>query len=148
MIRIFNIKLDVDILIDESVDWIQFNPRHYEEKPYVILEMNEFHFPSHANKCSNCKKFLDSFGKESVDWYISYSKNTYRLDTKQIGQKGHPENQITVTMSDYNPGTKLTLVFHDIPTDETELNTLLTNAVDKEDYENACVFRDLINEKN
>lgn len=148
MIRIFNKKLGAEILIDENVDWIQFNPRHYEEKPYVILEMKEFHFTSHANKCSDCKKFLDSFGKESVDWYISYAKKTYRLDTKQIGQKGYAENQITVTMSDYNSGTKLTLVFHDIPTDENELSALLANAIDNEDYEKACVFRDLIKEKN
>lgn len=148
MIRIFNKKLGAEILIDENVDWIQFNPRHYEEKPYVILEMKEFNFPSHANKCSDCKKFLDSFGKESVDWYISYAEKTYRLDTKHVGQKGHPENQVTVTMSDFNPGTKLTLVFHDIPTDERELNTLLANAIDNEDYEKACVFRDLIKQKN
>ena len=63
MIKIFNKKLNAEILIDENVDWIQFNPRDYEEKPYVTIEMKEFNFLIHANKCSDCKKFLDSFGK-------------------------------------------------------------------------------------
>tara|TARA_B110000114_G_C14780287_1_gene272513 strand:- start:87 stop:527 length:441 start_codon:yes stop_codon:yes gene_type:complete len=146
MIRIFNRTLNVEILIDEKVDWIQFNPRDYEEKPYVVIEMKEFSFPHHANECSDCKKFLDSFGKESIDWYISYTNKVFRLDTKQIGIKGYPQNEIKVTMSDYNPRTKMTLVFHDLPTDKTELKNLLEFAVVNEDYENACVLRDLINE--
>ncbi|MFT0716847.1 UvrB/UvrC motif-containing protein [Flagellimonas lutimaris] len=148
MIRIFNKKLDAEILIDENVEWIQFNPRDYEDKPYVTIEMKGFNFPAHGNKCSDCKKFLDSFGKDSLHWYISYSNKVYRLDTKHIGQKGYSENEIKVTMSDYNPGTKLTLVFHKIPTDATELKSLLANAVENENYEKACVLRDLIDEKN
>lgn len=147
MIKIFNKKLNSEILIDESVDWIQFSPRDYEEKPFVVIEMKEFSFLQHANKCSDCKKFLDSFGKESVDWYISYSNKIFRLDTKQIGIKGHAENEIKVTMSDYNPGTKMTFVFHRLPTDKVELQNLLESAVDNEDYENACILRDLINEQ-
>ena len=61
MIKIFNKKLNSEIQIDESADWIQFNPRDYEDKPYVVIEMKEFSFPHHANKCSDCKKFLDFF---------------------------------------------------------------------------------------
>ncbi len=148
MKRIFNKKIEAEILIDENVEWIQFNPRDYEEKPYVIIEMKQFNFAAHANKCSDCKKFLDSFGKESLDWYISYSDKVFRLDTGQIGQKGFPKNEIKFTISDYNPGTKLTLVFHKLPTDKTEIKTLLEIAVEKEDYENACILRDLIKEKN
>ncbi|MGG5485574.1 hypothetical protein [Gaetbulibacter sp. PBL-D1] len=147
MIKIFNKTLNSEILIDESADWIQFTPRDYEEKPYVIIEMNKFNFLHHANKCSECKKFLDSFGQESVDWHISYSNKIFRLDTKQIGIKGYSENEIKVTMSDYNPGTKMTLVFHNLPNDKVELHNLLELAVVNEDYENACVLRDLINEQ-
>lgn len=146
MIKIFNKKTNATILIDEKVDWIQFTPRDYEEKPYVIIEMKEFSFPHHAIKCSDCKKFLESFGKETFDWYITYNDKTFRLDTRQIGKKGYPENEIKITHSDYNPGTKMTLVFHSIPTDKLEINNLLEIAVEKEDYENACILRDLINE--
>ena len=148
MIKIFNKKLEAEILIDENVDWIQFSPRHYEDKPHVILEMREFHFPAHAEKCSDCKKFMESFGTESVDWYISYDNNIYRLDTRQIGQNGYAENKVTVTMSDYNPGTKLILMFSDIPTDKNELKSLLKKTVQSEGYEKACVIRDLMEEKN
>jgi len=146
MIRIFNKTYNAEFLIDETVDWIQFNPRDYEDKPYVIIEMKEFNFPQHAIKCYDCKKFLDSFGKESTDWYISYSNKLFRLDTKNLGIKGYPQNEIKVTMSDYNPGTKMTLMFHDLPTDKKELKNLLDLAVINEDYKNACVLRDLINE--
>tara|TARA_B100001971_G_C18130634_1_gene504608 strand:+ start:154 stop:597 length:444 start_codon:yes stop_codon:yes gene_type:complete len=147
MIKIFNKKLNSEILIDETVDWIQFNPRDYEDKPYVIIEMKEFSFLHHAENCTDCKKFLDSFGKESVDWYISYSDKIFRLDTQQIGMKGYPQNEIKLTtMSEYNSGTKMTLVFHSLPTNKIELQKLLESAVDNEEYENACILRDLINE--
>jgi hypothetical protein len=146
MIKIFNSKLGAEILIDESVDWIQFNPRDYEEIPYVIIEFKEFDFPRHAIKCSDCRAFMDSLGSETVDWYITYSNKKFRLNLKHFGQDTYPKNQITVTMSDYNPGTKLTLVFHELPTDKEQLDLLLKQAELDEDYENACVIRDLINE--
>ena len=57
MIKIFNKKLNSEILIDETVDWIQFNPRDYEDKPYVIIEMKEFSFLHHAENCTDCKKY-------------------------------------------------------------------------------------------
>ena len=40
----------------------------------------------------------------------------------------------------------MTLVFHDLPTDKAKLKSLLKLAVEKENYENACLLRDLINE--
>lgn len=146
MISLFNKKLDVKILIDEKADWIHFNPRDYEDVPYVIIEMKEFSFHHHASKCKDCKTFLESFGEESVDWYISYDSKIFRLDTERIGKSGYPQNEIKVTMSDYNPGTKMTLVFHKLPTDKEDLEVHLKSAEENEDYKKACVIRDLINE--
>ena len=83
-----------------------------------------------------------------MDWYITYSSKVFRLDTKQIGIKGYAQNEIIVKSSDHNSGTKMTLGFHDLPTDITELKKLLDMAVEKEDFENACVLRDLIKEQN
>ena len=51
-----------------------------------------------------------------------------------------------MTISEYNPGTKMTLVFHQLPTDKSELNMLLEKAVDSENFKHACFLRDLINE--
>ena len=146
MIIIFNKKLKVEIQIDETADNIIFTPKHYEEKPYVKIEMKEFNFPHHANSCSNCKKFIDSFGKESVDWYITYFDKKFRLDTKQIGKKGHIQNKIELIMSDNDSRTEMVLLFHQLPTDKTKLETLLDIMVHNEEYENACILRDLIRE--
>lgn len=148
MIKIFNRKLDSEIIIDDSVDWIQFNPRHYQEKPFVNIEFKNFSFPHHALNCEDCKKFMKSFGSDSVDWYISFSKKTYRLDMSSIGSGDYPFNEVKVVMSEYNPGTKMTLIFHELPVDKEELRIHLTNAVEIENYEKACIIRDLINEKH
>lgn len=145
MIRIFNKKINTEIIFDDQVEWIKFNPRDYEEKPYIIIEFKNFSYPHHAKKCSDCKKFMESFGKESLDWYISYYDKTYRLDMKELGQGRHPSNEIRITMSEYESGTKMTLIFHQLPTDKNELESLLDKAVLVEDYEEACTLRDLIN---
>lgn len=146
MIKIENKKLKVEILFDENVNWIQFSPRDYEDKPYVIIEMKNFNFFEHVKKCCECKKFIDSFGKETTDWFISYNKKIFRLDTKEIGIKTYPSNKITITNSDYNPGTKLILLFHEFQANKNELEKLLVTAIENEDYERACILRDLINE--
>jgi hypothetical protein len=146
MIKIFNRKLEAEILIDEHSSWIQFNTRDYEDKPYVIIELKEFSFPQHAYKCEDCGKFLSAFGKDSLDWYISYSNKVFRLDTSKIGGIEYPSNEIKVTMSDYDPGTKMTLVFHELPTEVAKLQNLLKEAVEVENYTKACVLRDLIKE--
>lgn len=148
MIRIFNKKLDSEIYIDETVDWIQFSPRDYEEIPYVIIEMKNFDFGRHANNCNECKSFMDSLGRDSVDWYISYSNKVYRLNTSKAGQGEYPSTELKITMSYYNPGSKLTLIFHEIPIDKGEIAILLEQAVEQENYKKACVLRDLINEEN
>ncbi len=146
MIRIFNKKLKLEIKIDEKADWIQFNRRDYDEKPFVIIEFKEFNFPHHANSCNDCKGFINSFGQDTVDWCISYSDKVFRLDTSEIGKGDYPHNEIIVTMSDYNPGTKMTLVFNKLPTDKDELKIHLKNAELIEDYKQCCIISDLINE--
>ena len=147
MIKIINRKLNVEISIDEEKDWIKFNPRHYEDNPYVEIEMNGFDFLLHSNKCPDCKLFLNSFGQDSTDWYISYSEGTFRLDTKQLGSKDYTQNKIKFGIDDCNNGTRMTLKFLELTTNKIELQELLNLHVIKENYEYACVIRDLINEK-
>lgn len=146
MITIFNKKLNVEILINDKADFIQFSPRDYEEKPYVVIEIKNFNLIEHSIKCVDCNKFLNSFGKNSTDWYISYSDKTYRLDMNELGKKNYPSNKITLTHSEYNSGTKLILRFHELPMKLEELEKLLMFSVEQEDYEQACIIRDLIND--
>lgn len=95
MIKIFNRKLEAEILINENSSWIQFNPRDYEDKPYVIIELKEFSFPQHAYECNDCGKFLSAFGQNSLDWYISYSNKIFRLDTSKIRGIQYPRPSST-----------------------------------------------------
>jgi hypothetical protein len=144
MIKIFNRKINSEIIINENVSWIQFTPKHYEEKPYVTIEMKGFNFVQHSNSCIDCKTFIESFGQESYDWYISYSNKIFLLNTKDIGGISYPSNKIVVTSSEYNSGTSLTLIIHELPVEKDKLEILLLEAVANENYEKACVLRDLI----
>jgi hypothetical protein len=65
------------------------------------------------------------------------------MNLGEIGSYGKTE--FKTTMSDYNPGTKITLAFHDIPMDKDVLLQMLKDSVRIEDYEKACVIRDVIN---
>ena len=148
MIKIFNRKLNVEISIDENKDWIKFNPRHYEENPYVEIVMNGINFLHHSYKCTDCKLFIDSFGVDSVDWYISYLGKIFRLDTEQIGSKGYGQNKINFGIHDFYNGTRMILKFHVLPINKIKLQNLLNLYVEKEEYEYAGIIRDLINEIN
>lgn len=146
MIRIFNEKLNLEIKIDEKSEWIQLTPRDYEDNPHVIIEFKGFDLLRHAEKCADCTKFIDTFGKDSLDWHISYLDKVFRLDTKEIGNRIYPSNEIKVINSEFNSGTKMTLVFHLLRLSKDELKKLLKEAEKLENYENACIIRDLINQ--
>lgn len=147
MIKIFNKKQKAEILIDEKSSFIQFSPYDYEEKPYVIIEIKDFNLIRHAAKCYDCNNFFKSFGKNSTNWYISYSDKVFRLDMKELGKNNYPTSKISLTHSEYNSGTKLTLLFHELPTSKEELKKHLKLSIQEENYEKACVLRDLINDK-
>lgn len=146
MIRIFNIKNNTEIIIDDSVDWVQFTPKDYDEKPHVTIELKGFNLFQHSQHCNDCKNFINSFGKDSIEWLISYSNKVFRLDTKQIGQKQYGANEIKTSISEFENVTKMTLAFHDIPTDNKKLEILLNEAVELENYEKACIIRDAKNQ--
>jgi len=85
MIRIFNQKLDVNIKIDDSEDWVQMTPNDYDVKPYILIELINFEFPRHANSCKDCKQFLKAFGTVTYNWFVDYSGKIQRIDTEFIG---------------------------------------------------------------
>jgi len=146
MIIIYNKKINSEIIIDDSVDWVQFTPRNYEENPYVIIELKGLNLFQHSQKCKDCKNFINAFGKETIDWYISFSDKVFRLVTSNTGKKKHSKNEIKTIISDFENGTKITIAFHHLPADKSELELLLSKEVKQENYEKACVIRDLINQ--
>lgn len=144
MIKIFNTKQEVEILIDDAVDWIQFTPRDYEITPYLKIEMKGFDFLTHAQNCGECRKFLDSYGNDDFNWIIEFNGKSFRLDMATLN-KGYGENQIKQVTSDMFSGSVLVLRFNkELPVDKKELKLKLESVVSIEDYERACVIRDLI----
>lgn len=145
MIKIFNKKTKEEISIDESIDWVQFTPKHYEENPHAIIELRGFDFLNHARNCHDCSRFVAVFGKETFDWYIEFHGKIFILNFKEIGLKGYGENEMMLANREYFYGTRITLRFLDLPIDHCELKILLEQVLELEDYERACILRDLIN---
>lgn len=147
MIKIYNKKRERSILVDDSVDWIVFTPKDYDDIPHVIIEFKNFNYLIHAADCPDCKEFIQSFSTESADWYLSWGNKIFSLRTDGLGQKGYAKNQIKHTVSDHDDHSRLTLVFHNLPADNVKLESRLKEVIDTEDYEKACIIRDLMEEK-
>ena len=61
MITIYNRKQNHKIEIDDSLDWVQVNPKTYEDRPHFIIELsNGFQFLDHATKCKDCSSMKKS----------------------------------------------------------------------------------------
>ncbi|MFD0962501.1 hypothetical protein [Pseudofulvibacter geojedonensis] len=143
MISIFNKKLEVHINISD-VDWIKFTPREYEDIPNVIIEMkNGFDFIRHSQTCDECRKFVSALATNSLDWYISYNDKIKRLDLSTLNSKEYYNNHLTYTNSDYNYGTTIKLIIHPLSTDKVDIENYLQELLEREDYETACLIRDL-----
>ena len=147
MIKIFNKKKGTEITIDETYSWIKLIPKDYEDQPYVKIEMDGFDLLSHSIMCNDCKLFIDAIGTSTVDWIISYMDKTFRLDLSKSIDSDQSKSKIQYKNSNYEYGTNLTLYFHELPIDKNELEKLLNNAVAIENYENACVIRDIIKDE-
>lgn len=143
-IKIFNPKSNHEILLDTSVSGVIFHPRNYEDKPYFEIKLlNGFNFIKHAAGCEDCGSFYGSLGKNTVDWYLEYEGKTYRLNLEDLGS----ETKVTYKNSFYEYGTIIKLAVHDIPVELNELLKLKDKLVSNEEFEKACIIRDLINEK-
>lgn len=143
MISIFNKKLGVQINIAD-VDWVIITPREYDEIPNVIIEMkNGFNFMRHAQSCDECAKFVSALGTKTLDWYISYNNKVKRLDLTTLNSKEFFNNQLSYINSYYNYGTTMKLIIHPLSTDKEDIETYLQELLEREDYETACLIRDL-----
>ena len=143
-IKIYNPKSNHELVIDTTVSWVFFHPRAYEDKPYFEIKLiNGFNLSRHALTCEDCGAFVKSFGKETLDWYLEYNKNTFRLSLEKLGT----DTKLKFINSDFEYGTILQLPVHEIPVDLDGLIKLRDNLIAEEAFEKACVIRDLINDK-
>lgn len=143
MIRIFNPKLNTQIIIEKS-DWVNFMPRDYEDIPNVIIEFkNGFNFLKHAKTCKGCKRFVQDFGKSTIEWYIQFNEKTLRLDLSNFKEGSYYSNKASFTSSSYMYGSTLKLIVHKLSTDKEEIQAYLNELVKNERFEEACMVRDL-----
>jgi protein-arginine kinase activator protein McsA len=142
-IKIYNPKLKHEILIDTSISWVVFHPRAYDEKPYFEIKLlNGFDLSRHALTCEDCGAFIKSIGTDTLDWYLEYNDTTYRLSLENLGT----DTKLKHINSYYEFGTVLQLRVHEIPVDRDGLIELRDKLVLEENFERACVIRDLIND--
>ncbi len=143
MIRIYNKKKGREITIDESHARIIFEPRHYEDLPYVKISMRNIDWFRHKEKCEDCKTLYDDFGTPNYDWKIEYLDFKARLDLTEFGPKTDA-NTASRNDGEYFNGTILKL---NLDIDSIEQMKLLLKANELlEDDEKCCFFRDKIND--
>ena len=145
MMRIFNKKKEIEILIDDAIPEVTFTPKDYEDNPSVIIELKNFDFHRHTFKCKECDTFSKAFGTDTLDWFIGYLGKVKRLDLRNFGNNYTSNNSIFKISEFYN-GSILKLNISHIPDTLLGLQTLLENDIANENYEKCCVWRDLINE--
>lgn len=143
MITIYNKRESFKIEIDDTIPQITFTPRDYEEVPFVKIQLKGFNFHTHSLKCEDCKAFLNSFGKNSLDWFINYSGKTERLDLSSFGSE-YSQNQSTFRISEYESGSVLKLNLSTLPKDKQTIQRQLQVEIKLENYERCCILRDIL----
>jgi hypothetical protein len=145
MIIIFNEKRKFEIQIDDSIPQVIFTPRDYEDVPFVKIELKNLNFHQHALKCEDCKAFVDSFGTDTLDWFINYSGKIERLDLTNFGQD-HVQSHSSFNIDSYFYGSILKLNLSTLPKEKESILELLEIEIARENYERCCILRDLLSE--
>jgi hypothetical protein len=138
MIRIFNNKSGNEILIDETSDFISFEPQDYNENdPHVKIIFHDFDWNRHTKKCDDCSALKAAFGSDTSDWMIQYLDKVARLDLR-IFSKELDTNTNKSVLSYYFSGTELKLT---IDNDTVEMVKPLIDAYRiLENYEKCSVL--------
>jgi len=144
ILKIYNSKTSSEIIIDDSVDWVIITPVIGVEPKHFKIELRGFFFNRHIHECNDCRSFLEAFGSNKNDWFIKYNHTKYKIFMDTVGDGSYGGNEIRSKISGYEYGT--TMVLSILQLNELELNAQLNNSVGNEDYESACLYRDLITE--
>jgi hypothetical protein len=145
MIKIYNSKEKREILIDDKASWVIITPMMHLEPPHIKIDLSGFFLFNHSSTCNDCKCFIDSFSKNSNDWFLLYNSKKYKINTENLGSSEFGSNQIKQTyFSEFEQGTSITLSLLELNIDE--LKKLIIDAVNEEEYEKCIIYRDLITE--
>ena len=143
MITIYNRKLKHKIEIDDSLDWVQVNPKTYEDRPHFRIELgNGFQFLDHATKCKDCNAFRVGLASNSVDWFVHFEGKKYLIITDSVGSKIYGKNHLEDRNSFDFYGSIIQLEL--LPLKEKELENERILSERAEDYEKAEYCRDMI----
>jgi hypothetical protein len=115
--------------------------RDYDDPPHVVIDLNGFDFMRHTRSCKDCNSFFDALKSKSEDWLMDFNGKKYFIRMNDLGIKKFGKNQIKMTQSEYNFGTRIQIEI--LKLDKLELDELELNSVEMEDYEGACLYRDL-----
>ncbi|MCA6436210.1 MAG: hypothetical protein IM600_17995 [Bacteroidetes bacterium] len=141
MVRIFNLKTNKSIEIDETLPEVGFEPNDWQELPHVIIKLPEVHFANHCKTCEDCNSLLNAFGTECSDWQIEYLGKIKRLNLKTLNPS-FSANKLNFIISNYFSGTILKL---NIDTDTVDsLKKELISKEEIEDYESCKKIVDKI----
>jgi len=142
MMKIYNRTNHDAIDIDEKMGWVIINLRDYDDPPHIIIDLiNGFDFIRHTRACNNCRSFFEGLKAFSKDWLIDFNGKKYFIKMNDLGTKEFGKNHITMTNSEFNYGTRIQLEVLKI--NKVELDELELNSVNIEDFEGACLYRDL-----
>jgi hypothetical protein len=145
MIIIFNKKNRFEIQIDESIPQVIFTPMDYDDIPFVKIELRGLNFHHHSMTCKDCKAFMDSFGTNTLDWFINYSDKTKRLDLSFFGKEYFDNNSI-FKISQIENISILKLNLSLLPDNKEATEQQLEQEIKLENYERCCVLRDILSE--
>lgn len=143
MLKIFNPTLKKEIIIDELHPAVIVTPKPYDDdNPSILIELKDIDFFRHASTCDDCNPFCNAFGTDTVDWFIKWQQNTYRLDLSTLGNS-IDQNLLQHKIGEHFSGTRLKLL---LSTETLEgLQQELQTSVLLEDFERCAFLRDRIN---
>jgi hypothetical protein len=147
MIKIYNEKENITINIDDSMTFVSVNPKYYDEPPHFQIELkNGFNFSRHALHCEECSAFEKALYSGSNDWRLDYNGKKFLIITDSVGSKKYGKNLLKHISSKYQFGTLMQIEVE--PLEVTELHEKELTSVSEENYERACLYRDLQKELN
>lgn len=138
-VKIYNIVEQKELIIG---DLTGFNPSGINNGlDHFEITFKNFNFFDHCKNCKNCGSFYNSLNSETLNWFLDFNNNKYRLDLTKYSVK--TSNQLTD--SNYEDYFNLKLFINSIPVDKKEIENLLRLEEEIENFEKCSILLDLIN---
>ena len=133
MTRIFSPKNKAEIIIDDT-----FIVRDDEFISFAFP--NGFNWAHHAQTCSDCKLFLESFSRPTYEWLLEVDDEIYVLEPIEFGSRNdHFKNLIQFSVSPEFFGTRMKLK----RCEASFIDQILEEKIIGEEYEQCAELRDI-----